>query len=142
MGKAWTWTKGLFKRKKKAPVNNPVPDRMARIIPEDIADDVTSLGKPGSEDVFVTAADDIKDISKSEDLAKKLTLENADGSPVQGPFRVIEFDTPKSGVASPVNRTDPGFVGNGQTAGKAREFVIPNKKLEEVTNKTERTINN
>lgn len=42
-------------------------------------------------------------------------------------FRVIEFPTPLSGVATPVFRGNPGFVGGGRTAGGAREFVIPNQ---------------
>ncbi len=40
---------------------------------------------------------------------------------------MIEFPSGNvSGIASPVNRTDPGFIGGGRTAGGAREFVIPN----------------
>jgi RHS repeat-associated protein len=34
-----------------------------------------------------------------------------------------------TGIASPINRTNPGFVGGGRTAGGAREFVIPNGGL-------------
>lgn len=30
-----------------------------------------------------------------------------------------------SGIASPVNRTNQGFVGGGLTAGGAREWVVP-----------------
>lgn len=38
---------------------------------------------------------------------------------------IIEFNTPE-GIATPVNRNNPGFVGHGTTAGGAREFVVPN----------------
>jgi hypothetical protein len=38
----------------------------------------------------------------------------------------------KTGLASPIFRQDPGFVGRGRTAGNAREFVIPNKPLSEL----------
>lgn len=38
---------------------------------------------------------------------------------------MIQFPTP-TGIASPVNRTNPGFIGGGQTVGGAPEFVIPN----------------
>lgn len=40
--------------------------------------------------------------------------------------RITGFDTPASGLASPVFRTNPGFVGSGLTSGGAREFVVPN----------------
>lgn len=39
---------------------------------------------------------------------------------------VIEFSTPSEGLASPVFRSNPGFVGGGLTSGGAPEFVIPN----------------
>ncbi|PSQ92538.1 MAG: hypothetical protein BRD52_04750 [Bacteroidetes bacterium SW_4_67_19] len=39
-------------------------------------------------------------------------------------------------VASPVNRTGPGFVGRGKTKGGAREFVVPNVALSSLTNVT------
>ena len=42
---------------------------------------------------------------------------------------LIEFPTPSEGLASPVFRTNPGFVGGGQTAGGASEFVIPNGSI-------------
>jgi Novel toxin 10 len=46
--------------------------------------------------------------------------------PREPTYQVIEFPTPSSGLASPVNRLDPGFIGGGRTAGGAREFVLPN----------------
>jgi Novel toxin 10 len=41
-------------------------------------------------------------------------------------FQVIRFATPDEGLASPVFRTNPGFVGRGFSSGGAPEFVIPN----------------
>ncbi|WP_262482861.1 polymorphic toxin type 10 domain-containing protein [Aquimarina longa] len=41
----------------------------------------------------------------------------------------MEFGTPKSGLSTPINRTNPGFIGGGKTAGGAREFAIPNQKI-------------
>jgi len=38
-------------------VMNPVPNRLARVVPADIKN--TTLGAPGAADVFVTAARDI-----------------------------------------------------------------------------------
>ena len=97
------------------------PDELARVIPNNI--DAKTLGAPGSEDVFVTAADDIKGLNASE-IANKLTIPESGSG-----FKVIEFNTPNNGIASPINRSDPGFVGKGKTAGGAREFVIPNQKI-------------
>ena len=39
---------------------------------------------------------------------------------------MIQFPTPEEGLASPVFRSNPGFVGGGYTAGGAPEFVVPN----------------
>lgn len=41
-------------------------------------------------------------------------------------LRFFEFNAPKSGIASPVFRTDIGLIGGGLTSGGAREFVLPN----------------
>lgn len=99
-------------------ITNSVPSTMARVIPEGIP--ATTLGRPGAADVFVTAADDIAGMNASQ-IANRLSIPQ---SPTG--FKVFEFPTPQSGVASPVFRTDPGFIGGGRTAGGAREFVIPN----------------
>ena len=42
---------------------------------------------------------------------------------------MIEFRTPMNGLASPINRTNPRFVGKGRTLGGAREFTIPNQQI-------------
>ena len=101
-------------------VSNPVPDRLARVVSaDDVPGTPSTLGAPGADDVFVTAADDIAGKSASE-IAETLSIPDASS------FHVIEFDTPSSGLASPINRTNDGFVGGGKTAGGAREFVLPN----------------
>jgi RHS repeat-associated protein len=100
-----------------ATVTNPVPSTLARVIPGE--GPFTTLGRPGVDDVFVTAADDIAGMSASQ-LGSRL------GIPNSKTFTVIEFPTPTSGLASPIFRTNPGFVGFGRTSGGAREFVIPN----------------
>ena len=99
-------------------ISNVVPSTMARVIPNGTP--ATTLGRPGAGDMFVTAASDIAGMS-SKQIAQRLTIAE---SPTG--FKVIEFATPRTGVASPVLRGDPGFVGGGRTAGGAREFVIPN----------------
>ena len=83
----------------------------------------STLGRPGSGDVFVTAADDIAGLNPAQ-IAERLTI------PRSKNFTVIEFNTP-SGLASSINRTNPGFVGGGRTAGGAREFVLPNGPIPE-----------
>lgn len=44
-------------------VNNPVPSELARVVPT--ADEITTLGRPGAPDVFVTAASDIEGLNSS-----------------------------------------------------------------------------
>jgi len=68
-----------------------------------------------------------------------LTLLNRAGDLRRGPFAIIEFDTP-AGIASPVLRTNPGFVGFGRTAGGVPEFVVPNLRLDELSNVTIRVV--
>jgi RHS repeat-associated protein len=99
-------------------VTNALPSILARVIPEGVP--ATTLGRPGAPDVFVTAADDIVGMNAAE-IAVRLTIP---GSP--SGFRIFEFPTPQTGVASPVFRPDPGFIDGGRTGGGAREFVIPN----------------
>jgi hypothetical protein len=99
-------------------IANPVPSTLARIIPGHLP--ATSLGRPGALDVFVTGADDIAGMNAAQ-IAERLTIPQSSTG-----FKIIEFPTPSSGVASPILRPDPGFIGGGRTLGGAREFVIPN----------------
>jgi RHS repeat-associated protein len=102
-------------------IRNPVPSRLARVIPSNI--NSNTLGAPGTDDVFVTALDDIYGLSAKE-IARRLTIPyNSVG------FKIIDFPTPTNGLASPINRINPGFIGFGRTAGGAREFVIPNQNI-------------
>lgn len=113
--------------------NNPVPGRVSRIVEEDVLDrGMTTLGHPSSSDVFVTAADDIAGLNSAQ-IGERLTLLDGTGAVRKGPFAVIEFDTP-SGIASPLNRMNPGFINGGRAAGGAREFVVPNSPLDQLTN--------
>ena len=59
---------------------------------------------------------------------------------MKGPFRVIEFDAPSSGVAQPFNRNNPGFINGGKTVGGATEYVIPNSNITDLKNVTQTTI--
>jgi hypothetical protein len=67
-------------------ITNPYTRRMARVIPADLADSVITLGPPGAEDVFVTAADDIAGIKTARDLAYRLTLVDEAGNLRKGPL--------------------------------------------------------
>ena len=98
-----------------------MPGRLARVIPGDVTP--AALGRPGTADVFVTAADDIAGMTSPAQIAERLTV------PQSKSFTVIEFATPAEGLASPVFRTNPGFIGGGRTAGGAREFVVPNMSI-------------
>jgi RHS repeat-associated protein len=116
-----------------AGITNPVPERMARVVPVRFAESPT-LGAPGAQEVFVTAADDIAGITTSRGLAERLMLVDEAGNLIEGPFAVFEFDVPTSGIASPVFRSSTGFVGGGLTGHGAREFVIPNLPLSALEN--------
>jgi hypothetical protein len=120
-------------------ITNPVPDRLARVVPARWVDTPT-LGAPGTFDAFVTAADDISGISTSRELAERLALFDDAGQLIEGPFAVLEFDTPSTGIASPVFRDNPGFVGGGRTAGGAREFVVPNLNVDDLGDLAKRII--
>jgi hypothetical protein len=98
-------------------VANPIPDNLARVTPGDTS--YPTLGPPGDADVFVTDAKAIEGLNPAQ-ISQKLTI------PPSESYTVTEFETPQSGLASPINRTNPGFVGNGTTAGGAPEYVVPN----------------
>nr|WP_301005414.1 polymorphic toxin type 10 domain-containing protein [Lunatimonas sp.] len=126
-GAAWAGVEALAGSKgaglltKAGKISNAVPSRVARVVPGDVSG-IKTLGAPSASDVFVTAAQDIQGLGAKE-IAKKLTIPNSPSG-----FQIFEFNTP-TGIASPINRTNPGFVGGGRTAGGAREFVIPNQAI-------------
>ena len=99
-----------------------------------------TLGAPGAIDVFVTTADDIAGISTSSGVAQRLTLVDEGGNLLKGPFAIIEFDTPLQGLSSPVLRTNPGFVQGGFSQGGAREFILPNLNVSELSGLTVRVL--
>ena len=116
-----------------------VPGRLARVAPAEFGSG-PRLAAPGSSEAFVTAADDIAGITNSRALAERLTLVDDAGELIPGPRAVIEFDTPASGIASPISRTNPGFAGRGKTRGGAREFTMPNAKVDELSNVSSRIV--
>ena len=122
-------------------VSNTVPDRMARVIHSEYSG-TNTLGHYNAKDVFVTASSDVSNITNSTQLATKLSLFDNGGNLIKGPFTIIEFDTPASGISSPIFRSNPGFVspGTGKTAGGAREFSIPNLEINNLNNVTKRSV--
>ena len=116
-----------------------LPSRLARVIPEEFAGSST-LGKAGAADVFVTDAAELSGLNTSAQIAEKLTLKNAGETLMKGPFGIIEFDTPTSGLAQLFNRTNPGFINGGKIAGGATEYVIPNANIYSLQNVTQKTI--
>ncbi len=98
-------------------VANPVPKTLARVVPGNI--NPKTLGT--TSDVFVTDAKVLRGLNASQ-IAEKLTIPQS----VSG-FKIIEFSSKGiSGIASPLNRSNLGFISGGKTAGGAPEFVIPN----------------
>jgi hypothetical protein len=98
-------------------VTNSVPTTLARVIPGE--GPFPTLGPASSPDVFVTAADGIAGMTPAQ-ISNYLTI------PYSPTYSVYEFATPAEGLASPVFRANPGFVGGGLTSGGAPEFVLPN----------------
>jgi RHS repeat-associated protein len=122
-------------------IRNAIPLRAARVVPAEFVNG-SRLAGPGANEAWVTAAEDLKGISDSSALSSRLTLVDKSGNLLPGPYGVIEFDLPASGVASPILRDNPGFVspGTGLTAGGAREFVIPNYEIGALKNVTTRIV--
>ena len=60
------------------------------------------------------------------------------GLRIAGHNNMIAIFQGNSGIASPVNRTNHGFVGRGLTAGGASEFVIPNGPTRDLANVSRR----
>lgn len=101
--------------------NNAIPSTLARVVPDNAATRASgTLGRSNADDVFVTAAEDIRGLNSAQ-IAERLTIQ-----PSSTGFRITEFATPPNGLATPINRLDDGFIGGGRATGGAREFVIPN----------------
>lgn len=123
-GKLGNYLDDLASIARKSGATNKIPDTLARVVPDSpITRASNTLGRPDASDVFVTAADDIRGLNASQ-IAERLTIPQSPSG-----FRAIEFPTPTSGLASPINRLDDGFIGGGRTAGGAREFVLPNGSI-------------
>jgi RHS repeat-associated protein len=141
LGRVGNWISSLWSGGSSAAegIANPVSSTLARVVDARFVNSPT-LGAPGAADVFVTAANDIRGITTSQGLANRLTLLDNAGNLRQGPFAVIQFDTPASGLASPVFRNNPGFIQGGLSGGGAREFVLPNMPVNQLQNVTTRII--
>jgi len=114
---------------------NPLPGtrRFARAVPKDVATlidagctDIT-LAKPEDPDVFITAAEDLARYRSQSSVERRLGL-----PPGQRAVVTFNLDVDVAGIASPIRRNYPEFVGGGRTRGGAREWVIPNRPLNEL----------
>ncbi|NVJ65926.1 MAG: hypothetical protein HWE16_05505, partial [Gammaproteobacteria bacterium] len=119
-GPAINTTKNLMAAREPL-VANPVPASFTRVVPGNV--NPTMLGR-GADDVFVTDSAALRGLN-SKEIAHKLTIPESSSG-----FRLIEFSSKDiTGIASPVYRNNPGFVGKGKTAGGAPEYVIPNRPI-------------
>jgi len=99
---------------------NEIPGTVARVIPGNV--NPATLGRVGASDVFVTAAEDIAGLNPAQ-LAERLAIKPSSS------YTIFQFSTPAEGLASPILRSDPGFIGGGLTGGGTREFVLPNGSI-------------
>jgi len=123
-----------------AAANNPVPARLARVVPADVLDTTKTLARAGETDAFVTSADRLAGMATSEEVASALRLLDQNGNLIRGPFGIIEFDTPAQGIGSPVFRNNYGYVGKGLTGAGLPEFSLPNLLIEELLNVSTRVV--
>ncbi len=116
-------------------ITNPLPAtrRFARAVPERVARDIEAglkdvyLAKPGDPDVFITAAEDLARYRTQASVERRLTLPAGQRAVV-----TFKYDVEAGGIASPIFRHYPEFVGGGRTLGGAREWVIPNRPLDQL----------
>jgi RHS repeat-associated protein len=105
-----------------SPVNNPVPATFARAIPAGL--NAEFLASPATSEAFVTDAAAIRGLDATR-ISAKLGID-----PSPSGYQIIEFSSKDIlNIASPINRTNPKFVGRGLTIGGAPEFVIPNRRI-------------
>jgi len=118
-----------------AEITNPLPktQRFARAVPERVARDIEAglrdvhLAKPGDPDAFITAAEDLARYRTQSSVERRLAL-----PPGQRAVVTFKYDVEIGGIASPIRRNYPEFAGRGRTLGGAREWVIPNRPLNEL----------
>jgi hypothetical protein len=106
----------------------PANGVFSRVMPEKFAkllEKGESNLSAGSE-AWISAADDLKGIETVKAAAQRLTLVNRNGGLRLDANAIVDLRLKtNSGIASPINRLDSGFVGGGRTAGGAREWIIP-----------------
>jgi hypothetical protein len=103
---------------------NDIPATFARVVPGHL--NPTTLAKAGEADAFVTDATAVRGLNAAQ-ISERLGIPESPSG-----YKVIEFPSSRvSGVASPINRMNPGFVGRGVTSGGAPEYVVPNGPIPE-----------
>jgi hypothetical protein len=151
VGKVWAKIQSLGKVEaegsykvfnKEIPINNPLPQdgMFARVVPKHLADKIKSgelpLSRPnGGNEAFVTALEDIKDVTNPKDFAARLSLYSDEAATtiantsdaVALKFR-FKGDVAAS-LRSPIELLEKrgfGFVPSGRTQGNVREWLIDN----------------
>ena len=105
-----------------AAVTNPVPETFARVVPGNSTSPTLNL--PSEQEAFVTNASAVRGLD-AQGISETLGIPESSSG-----YKVIEFASKDiTNVATPINRTNPGFVGGGRTSGGAPEFVIPNRQI-------------
>ena len=103
-------------------VSNPIPTTFARVIPA--GTNARTLARASETEAFVTDAAAIEGLSYAE-LKRTLGIR-----PSESGYDVFTFPSKGIiGIASPINRTNPLFVGRGRTVGGAPEYIIPNIQI-------------
>ncbi|WP_425514569.1 polymorphic toxin type 10 domain-containing protein [Chelatococcus asaccharovorans] len=110
---------------------NPVPETLARAVPEIYGPNPPALGPLSRGDVFVTDAEALRGLNAKQ-ISEALAIPEAEA------FNVFEFSSRGLDIASPYNRPDANFVNGGRTKAGLPEFVIPNGPFPEDT--TRRTV--
>ncbi len=113
----------------KVGLNNSFPEngRYSSVMPKEYADALKNgNGKlSGGTEAWITASDDLAGINTVEGVANRLTLIDDAGNLRLHGDAVVQFSIDDmTGIASPYNRTNAGFINGGRTGGGAREWLV------------------
>ncbi len=116
-------------------IANPVPEDLAfarALTPVQVAQikagENPLLSRfPGSREAFVTSSRELPANFSRKQIANLLAI----GEENVGGILRFRLKDP-TGLASPIRRNIPGFVGGGRTGGGLPEFVIPNRSVRDL----------
>ncbi len=104
----------------------PANGKFSTVMSSDYAEAIANKGAlVGKDEFWVTAADDMSGISSAQDAAERLTLIDSNGALRTNGNAILNFElNGTSGISSPINRINSGFVQGGLTGGGAREWIL------------------